>query len=973
MLTILNSAISRNWALVDPLGRTLTEAYETTPATSGPPAILGLNADLGVAPFDLVQLPSGDVAYEFRYFLRKQSPGPAVSGYSSSYIYRYFRVSGVDTNCQVRPDDFEPRLTEWQAWSPHRSGNQLSLDQARFNLRPMFAFLRDSMSLADFKMQVPGVWEIVQEQYAIDAVGGLISLGTPRVVGTINYRFLLMDNVVVTRPIFDPDSDEGTTTVAADILALPLGWQPDSPLDFYQGILSSSQEPVVEGLTTLSVATPDSNGKIATFTASWDGRDGAGEVVEGPFLFAIAALGSLSGTIGSLWAPTQNMVLSKRAKCECEVTQDGTLQLSQDLSMQSPPVGIPIGPDFSYHSTASGSLPASMGYGWRGASSAALNDQGAKVYYRNESNQSVSWTLSGGVYLPTEPDNYIELAAISGNPDYTFELTFQDQTKRRFQAGKLVQDVDRSDNITSYEYVSSGINAGRLEKVINGVRETRYDYDARTDGQPRFIEAYLDGVATGRVVELQYYSNSHPVSPDRLQAIVDPAGESQGFAYNAQGQIAAVFDARGNIASQYLYDGLGRVVLQFSYDQLLQFHFYDQVLLDNQLPPQPVPGVNGGVVTVAYDLELHPDYWSNYLDFNDFGGLLDNEVPDRQSARYFDFKGNLIRTEEVVEFAPSALVNITLMAYEDALNPRLMTSVTRPNGSTTTMTYNAQGMVVSVNESYNDTTTVYEYTEDVDMLPIPAKRRNLLRKIHRPALTVNGVPQTPIVVEMDYDANGNLDTLIDGLGKPMTMDVAANGLVNSVTNRRGFTTTFSYDPLTLNLVEMKAPGLTDGAPERRTYLGYDEHDNVTSVKDDLDNEFISVFDGNSRLERMTDALGQYVEMTYDSGLLVEVESPDNQGSSGDRRRTRMPLSTHYDYAGRLLQVDGQRASGNNFEPRVGYRYTGFSQLRSLLRLKESVTKSWDYIYDRIGRAVVSSDFIGHETVWSMLPSVESLL
>ena len=193
------------------------------------------------------------------------------------------------------------------------------------------------------------------------------------------------------------------------------------------------------------------------------------------------------------------------------------------------------------------------------------------------------------------------------------------------------------------------------------------------------------------------------------------------------------------------------------------------------------------MVVLEYDLELNTDYFSR-------GPLevFEQENPDRQSARYFDLRGNTIRSDEYLELPnPAAdppdpgVYNTTLMAYADPNNPWLMTSITRPNGSTTTVTYNTQGLVKTVHESFNDTLTRYDYTEDVDTLPIPALRRNLLRRIERPALIVGGVPQAPTVVEFDYDSFGNLNKRVDPRGKITTMNLLGNGQIDYITDRRG--------------------------------------------------------------------------------------------------------------------------------------------------------------------------------------------
>ena len=995
MLTINASQTGRNWAQSDRFGNLLSSGYVFTTASGSPPNIIALYTDLGVAPQEKVQLPSGDCAFQFNYILRKQSPGSALTSYTNVFRYRYFRQGGNDVNCQLQGDIYEPGGASWRPWTNLlRAGNELSLDQAFFNLRPMFAELRNTLSATDYKEQVPGNWEILQEQFAIDISNNLVSLGSPRLVATLDYRFLIFENVVRTPTEFDPDAEDGFFQITADLIARPVGWSPASPMTRSLYVAPGNGAPVVDSLAATQTLTgPDANGKISSFSYTWDGRDSLGKAVEGTFNAPLALLGTHPGiSTGNLWIPLDQQLIVKKQKCECEVTKDGTLQLSMGYPMQNPPVGPSCSPQLSYTSGRSSQGTASMGYGWKAGGEARLTVSGSKVFYRNESQQSMSWTQSGANYLPTEPENYVELKAVTGNPSYDFELTFQNQSKRRFLAGKLVQDVDRNDNVASYVYFTSGPQSGRLEKIVNGIRETRYDYDTRTDGQVRYFRSFLNGVATGRVIEMQYYASNHPVSPNRLQTIIDSAGETQSFEYDETGKLAAILDARNLYEAQYLYDAAGRIAIKLSYDQLITFYRYD---LNNTTLSAPTsrpagnPAITGyntsgynytagqlpsGAAqithTAHFDLELNPGY-RTLLAQGDLFGILNN-LADRESIKFMDLKGNVIRVDEVYNrvvnpgSTPQLIreFNSTRMQYADSANPYLMTQVLKPNGSGTNLTYNARGFLRTSTETFNNATTVYDYTEDIDTAPIPAKRRNLVRKITRPAVA----PQPATVIEMNYDANGNLTTLIDPRGKTTTLAVAANGQVNSITDRLGAVTSFTYDGTTLNLTEVIAPSdLNPTAPGRKVRMGYDVHDNVTSVMDDLNQTVSTLFDGMDRVTRVTDANSQFVEMTYQQGLLVQIDSPDNEGSGGVRRLTKMPLATNYDNAGRLLQVDAQKAAGNNYEPRVGYLYNGFSQMRSLLRLKDAVTKSCDYSYDLLGRLVNVNDFAATDTFIARAP------
>lgn len=316
------------------------------------------------------------------------------------------------------------------------------------------------------------------------------------------------------------------------------------------------------------------------------------------------------------------------------------------------------------------------------------------------------------------------------------------------------------------------------------------------------------------------------------------------------------------------------------------------------------------------------------------------------------------------------VINVTELQYNDSLNPFLMTRQISPNGANTWMTYNAQGSLSTLTNDHLNVTT-YEYAEDIDPMPINPKHQKLLRKIHRPQVTVNGTPTTYAPTEMQYDSSGNLIKVIDAQSNEMVLTRdPATGLVTAVEDRRGFVTTMGYDGTTFNLTSVTTPAGPSSAPARTTSISYDLYDNVYEVSDPLSNTTRTVFDGKDRMVEARDARGKIVSSNYVDGLLEWIEAPTNQGSGSNRRRTKFD----YDLSGRVAVVDAQNGPNNvsDYESRVGYGYTGFSQLKNLSRLKRTsptttVVASTETKYDPLGRAVRSADFLGRPTLAAYEP------
>lgn len=132
------------------------------------------------------------------------------------------------------------------------------------------------------------------------------------------------------------------------------------------------------------------------------------------------------------------------------------------------------------------------------------------------------------------------------------------------------------------------------------------------------------------------------------------------------------------------------------------------------------------------------------------------------------------------------------------------------------------------------------------------------------------------------------------------------------------------------------PALTDHLdplPRRTVTFDYDAFGNPVSVLVPLGHEVTREYDGNDRLVKVTDALGQYVDFNYTDGRLTSIEAPNNAGSSSNRRTNQL----FYDDANRLTRVNGEIGS-STFQKRVGYQYDGFSQLKALERLQGGLDK-----------------------------------
>jgi len=202
------------------------------------------------------------------------------------------------------------------------------------------------------------------------------------------------------------------------------------------------------------------------------------------------------------------------------------------------------------------------------------------------------------------------------------------------------------------------------------------------------------------------------------------------------------------------------------------------------------------------------------------------------------------------------------------------------------------------------------------------------------------------------------------------MSYFPDGLVDKITDRRGHTSEFVYSGTAFdgvssrNVLEVRVPkGEVPADGFRTLTMTYDDYDNVTTVTNDLGHQAQTVFDDLDRPDVVTDARGKVSSYSYLDNMLDQIALPANNGSAGQARVTKM----QYDSSGRVSQVDRDVASSGPRELRVKYKYSSFSQLKELTRLKNGTERSFEISYDQLGRQSSMVDPLGEEQSYDYAP------
>jgi RHS repeat-associated protein len=493
-----------------------------------------------------------------------------------------------------------------------------------------------------------------------------------------------------------------------------------------------------------------------------------------------------------------------------------------------------------------------------------------------------------GVYL-SPPGDFTTLVR---NPDGSFTRTFKDGTVVGYDAEGLETSVtDRNGNATTYAYDAAGRLTQRTDPG-GGVWTLAYDADGR-------LQTITDPAT--RVTTLAHDAQGN------LRQVVKPDGQSVVYAYDAQHRLTAKTDERGKVAV-HAYDAVGRLSsVTLPTGEVRQVQAAEtRGVADTANAGTPPPAVPAGQVT-ATTTDGNGKVTTYVL--NRFGSVLETTDPLGQTTRTvrnpdnlptsvtrpngsratltYDSRGNLLTSTEQDEPNGPATTTYT---YEAAFNQ--VTSVTDPLGHTTTIGHDAHGNPTTITDARGKTTTL---TYD---------SRGLLTSSRDPLGNL---------AQFGYDGQGNVQTVTDPRGKvtSLTRDAAGN-------------VTASQDPL-----------------GRVTRTDYDALNRVTRVTDPLNGVTRYVYDEAGNLRTLTDARTQTTTFSYDDrGLLEASTNPLGQSKI-----------YQYDPARRLEHVVDARGQ------RVEFEYDDAGQLtRKVLKNAIGVvTDTVVYGYDLLGNLTAAAD------------------
>lgn len=487
--------------------------------------------------------------------------------------------------------------------------------------------------------------------------------------------------------------------------------------------------------------------------------------------------------------------------------------------------------------------------------------------------------------------------------------------------------ADRLGNETTIEFDDRG-NVTRLIDSLGHTVSTQYDARDRATRvtDPR-----------GNVTQITYDDLSNPTQ------VIDAAGELWTATYNQFNDLLTRTNPLGEV-NVYEYDDLGNMTRSVDTNGAVTLAQYDDAGRVNVLTD-----VRGQLYRFEYTeyseptLVTHPD-GSQRSSVQDELGRIQSFTDENGSQVQFtqDAAG---RVQEII--APDG--TRSLMEYD---RERLISS-TDALGRTTRYEYDEKGRLTAIFEPAANS-QAGQQSSDFTTLEAGSQRR-LLRLYDPNDYLISQTDALGRTTQYFYDPYGNLLRVVDPLGSRTSFSYDEAYNLTSVTDPAGRTERITYDALN------RAATVTDagGGVWRSEFdaLGY-----ITRQMDPRGGETRFEYSA-SQLNRMTNALGQEVEYSYDlqgnvtsfkdeRGFVTAYEYDPRNRLIGQTDPTGAREAWVYDDFGSVVEyVDALGAKATN-------EYDDMHRLVRSVGLSGGETL---YEYDAVGNIIAMTDPLGRVT------------
>ena len=343
-------------------------------------------------------------------------------------------------------------------------------------------------------------------------------------------------------------------------------------------------------------------------------------------------------------------------------------------------------------------------------------------------------------------------------------------------------------------------------------------------------------------------------------------------------------------------------------------------IFDKQGVAIEVQNPDGSSIAKVYDADLNvvkvtdglSNVWQNKYDA--MGNQIEQEDP---LGKKVTVEYEIIDTDDSFISLPQKIINKNgnemIYEYDSNYNPSLITDA---EGYETSYIYSPEGLLLSQTDA-NGAETSYEYDTYGNIIKqINALGYEALFSYDEINQQVSTTDARDFTTEYNYNALGRKIQTIDPLGNIDTYTYDAVGNLLSVIDVTGSITTYAYDILSRRISETDAMGNT-------TFYEYDNSGNQIEIIDKRGNPTSYEFDEMNRLIRVEDTLGNSEYYTYDE--------------TGNKVQTIDKLGNFWN--------------------------TTFNELGQIVEEYCPYDKAIEYEYDSEGQLIKITDRMGYETIF----------